>query len=69
LKDDDDFVGDQAQGQPGGPSLADEIALEERATGDDRVVLGDAGQQGDAAFDRDQSGGGAAGDDLGGAGR
>jgi hypothetical protein len=56
-------VGDEVQRQAGGALFADEVALEERSAGDE-VVFGDAGEQGDAAFDGDEAGVGAAGQDL-----
>jgi hypothetical protein len=63
LEHDDVFVGDEVQGQAGGALFADEVALEERPAGDE-VVFGDAGEQRDAAFDGDEAGVGAAGQDL-----
>jgi hypothetical protein len=45
--------------------FADEVALEEAAAGDE-IIVGEAREQRYAAFDRDQAGVGAAGEDLGG---
>lgn len=58
-------MGDEVQRQAGRALLADEVALEERATGD-KAVVSDAAEQGDAALDGNQAGSGAAGEDLGG---
>jgi len=58
------FVRDEVQGQAGVALFADEVALEEAAAGDE-IILGEPREQGDAAFDGDQAGVDAAGQDLG----
>ena len=59
------LVRDEVQGQASVALFADEVALEEAAAGDE-IILGEPGKQGDAAFDGDQAGVNAAGEDLGG---
>jgi hypothetical protein len=58
-------VGDEVQGQAGVALFADEVALEEAASGDE-VMLGYAGEERDASLDGDQAGVDTAGEDLGG---
>ena len=59
------FMGDEVQGETALALFADEVALEEAAAGDE-VMLGHAGEEGNASFDGDQAGVDAAGEDLGG---
>ena len=53
---DDVFVGQQVQRQPGAALFGDVVALEERAAGDEPSGVGDPAEQRDGAFDDDQPG-------------
>ena len=54
-------MADQVQGEPGAALFGDEVALEERAAGDELAGVGDPPQQGDRPVDQVQPGGAPAG--------